>query len=118
MPQCKMNYCKEPAALGRPWRKQYCLAHGEAYLAKNREFAQKRLLLPDCAGDCGGKVPLWKVDMGSDLCHVCSQLSDKQAADYRAQVVSDEYEMRKMASLNGCVTVADLRSWILKYAFK
>ena len=107
MPQCKKDYCKEPAVDG-PWRKQYCREHGEAYLAKRKEYQKNRALLPDCAGNCGAKArvtrlypdgPLVPFDHG--LCLECEKLSEEQEADHRKQRAFESAE-----------TVEELKDWI------
>jgi hypothetical protein len=102
MPQCKN--CREPAVDG-PWHKQYCREHGEAYLAKRKEYERRRALLPDCATEgCSNKVPPWKAAVESDLCHECATLAEEEEAEDRKQRQFDQAE-----------TVEELKDWIKEY---
>jgi len=108
MAQCKLRCGK--AAVAGPWHKQYCREHGEAYLAKRREAAKNRALLPDCATGCGDKAQGRKQSDGSvvslshGLCQSCAMRATKEKEE---NLKSWQFEQAE--------TIEELKDWIREH---
>lgn len=113
MPQCKKDFCKEPAVYNRRWgHKRYCEAHGHAYADKRDAALAARAKMSDCQSgispSCEGKVSLSRLSDGHTVCRWC----EEEAQEMR---LSDEYEQRKWGRFNDAKTVHELKAWIVEY---
>lgn len=117
MPQCKRDYCREPAVDHRVKtegfkRKQYCAAHYEEYKAKQRAYRDRQRTLPDCesgiALDCNGKVQPVRAEHGETTCRQCETL----AYDLRNRLAAED---RKRTLFREAETVEELKAWIEEY---
>lgn len=111
MPQCKKSNCREEAV---PFGKRYCPQHMREYKAKQAEYEQVKTTLRDCSC-CGEKLTKTAHDRGDMLCFGCSVAADRRRTEERLQRDRERVKQRKMDELEAASTVADLKTWIVKY---
>lgn len=113
MPQCKMNYCKEPAVYNRRWgHKRYCEAHGNAYADKRDKALAARAKMQDCQSgispSCEGKVSVSRQEHGHTTCRWCEE-------EQREQLRRQAHLRRKHEQIEKANTVEELKRWIQEF---
>ena len=113
MPQCKINYCREPAVYNRRWgNKRYCETHGHAYADKRDKALADRAKMPDCESgispSCEGKVSLSRQSHGHTTCRWCEEHTEELRRKH-------EYEDQKWVAFHEAETVNQLKEWIKEY---
>lgn len=114
MPQCKKEGCREQAV---QFGKRYCPEHLKAYQMKQREYQAIQQTLRNCAG-CGEKLSKTRHDAGELECGRCHQesLAARMESEERGRIHREK--TARLAELDACDTVTQLRNYIRKHLFE
>lgn len=96
MPQCKLDYCREPAL---PTGKRYCAHHKAEYLRKQQEAVLRDRAAPKCS--ICEENPVFN---SATICAGCQRELSEQNAEFA-----------KWAQFEAANTVNDLKEWIKEY---
>ena len=114
MPQCKVSGCREEAV---PTGKRYCPAHKALYEAKQREYNEIQKTLR-CCEDCGEKLSKTRHDAGEVKCGRCFQESEAARIESEEAGRRHREKMDRLAELDACETVSQLRDYIRRHLFR